>query len=142
MLLTALLAPALAASPLIEGGLGLPEVAHLSAGAFVHPRLSLEARYESSSVSCELPYPGYGNPAPLEQAAAMSQGDEVIVIVGESIDGDTYSTYGVSGNIPGTLIETTRVEQRPVVWLLKTDDGQKAFELGHGSVSWCVEGGG
>jgi len=86
--------------------------------------LSLEARYESSSVSCELPYPGYGNPAPLEQAAAMSQGDEVIVIVGESIDGDTYSTYGVSGNIPGTLIETTR-SATVVSWLANAGrDGQ------------------
>ena len=70
--------------------------------------LELSVRYESTNISTDLPFPGYGNGQPILEAANLTDGEEIVVMIGESIDGDSRSYLGVSGNIPGTLIPTTR----------------------------------
>ena len=68
--------------------------------------LSLVESYESSDLDPDLEFPEEGNEA-IEEASSGADGTEVTVIVGESIDG-SLDYYGVAGNIPGTLISTSR----------------------------------
>jgi hypothetical protein len=79
--------------------------------------LSLSVRYETNNnIDPDLPFPGYGDSSPIVQAASMTDGEEIVVIIGESIDGNQYGYLGVSGNIPGTLVTTGR-SATVVSWL-------------------------
>jgi len=89
--------------------------------------LELTVRYESSDISTDLPFPGYGDGQSIIQASNMADGDEIVVIIGESIDGDSRSYLGVSGNIPGTLIPTTR-SATVISWLANAGQDGKFSE--------------
>ena len=65
-----------------------------------------DEEFASSSIDPALPWPGTGD-GEMEQAASEGDGTQVIVIVGETIDGG-LDYLGVSGNIPGTLVSTGR----------------------------------
>lgn len=69
--------------------------------------MSLEVRYASSTIDPDLPFPGYGDTQAIETVAEMTDGDEILVIIGDTIDG-SQAYLGVSGNIPGTLVPTAR----------------------------------
>jgi hypothetical protein len=68
--------------------------------------IELEAEYVPSTIDPALPWPGSGE-GPVEAAAALSDGTQVVVIVGDTIDGG-IDYLGVSGSVPGTLIPTAR----------------------------------
>lgn len=68
--------------------------------------MDLTVTYETSTLGADLPWPGTGGSEMLD-AAGLADGSEITVIVGETIDG-SYDYLGVSGNVPGTLIPTSR----------------------------------
>ncbi len=68
--------------------------------------LSLEVEYDSSDLSPDLDYPGYNSSAYLAETF-RSDGEQVTIIIGESLGGDT-SIFGMSGGIPGPLVATDR----------------------------------
>ena len=68
--------------------------------------ITLDEEFVTSQIDPALPWPGTGGPE-MENAASQGDGTQVIVIVGETIDGG-LDYLGVSGNIPGTLVPTQR----------------------------------
>jgi hypothetical protein len=76
--------------------------------------ITLDEEFVSSDIDPSLPWPGTGGPA-MESAASQGDGTQVIVIVGDTIDGG-LKYLGVSGNIPGTLVPTERTGTA-VSWL-------------------------
>jgi len=69
--------------------------------------LQLEVSYTNTGVSADLAFPD-GSDDALLSISNNGSDDDVLVLIGESIDGDSYSYYGVSGGIPGTLVATRR----------------------------------
>lgn len=76
--------------------------------------ITLDEEFVTSTIDPALPWPGTGGPE-MENAASQGDGTQVIVIVGETIDGGT-KYLGASGNIPGTLVPTQRTGTA-VSWL-------------------------
>ena len=84
--------------------------------------ITLDEEFVTSDIDPALPWPGTGGPE-MENAAEQGDGTQVIVIVGETIDGG-LDYLGVSGNIPGTLVPTQRTGT-VVSWLSNAGtDGQ------------------
>ncbi len=68
--------------------------------------LAVEVSYsDAGDIDSSLAFPGEGSS--LSTASGMASDTEVVVVVGEDIDG-TAEYYGVAGSVPGTLIETSR----------------------------------
>jgi len=68
--------------------------------------LSVSERYATTDIPANLPYVGDGH-SDFEDLSDQVGSDEVLVIVGETIRSEEVY-YGVSGNIPGSLISTPR----------------------------------
>lgn len=87
--------------------------------------LALEVTYEDSSFGADLSFPGESSEH--SQVAEGSDGTEITVLVGETIDG-SIDYYGVAGGIPGTLSQTGRALV-VVSWLANAGgDGQFSNE--------------
>lgn len=84
--------------------------------------LSLTVRYATAEIDADLPYVGDGTEE-VAELSAQTDSDEILMIVGETIRSeDLY--YGVSGNIPGSLVDTPR-SAVAIGWLANTGlDGE------------------
>jgi len=84
--------------------------------------LSLSVRYATADIDTDLPYVGEGS----EEIAELSEqvgSDEILMLVGETIRSEELY-YGVSGNIPGSLVSTPR-SAVAIGWLANTGlDGE------------------
>lgn len=76
--------------------------------------LELVESYHESTLDPDLPFWNDGS-ASVEENAEQYDGEELFLIVGETIDGDS-STYGVAGGIPGS-IEPNRFSFVVLSWL-------------------------
>lgn len=76
--------------------------------------LTLEESYHTSGLDADLPFWNNGS-NDVEENAEAYDGQELFLIVGESVEGDR-STYGVSGGIPGS-IEPNRYSYVVLSWL-------------------------
>lgn len=76
--------------------------------------LELVESYHDSDLDPDLSFYANGS-SDVEANAERFDGKEVIVVIGDTIDGDTY-TYGVSGGIPGS-IEPNRYSFVVISWL-------------------------
>lgn len=79
--------------------------------------LDVEVRYTALDIDKHLPYVGSGHPTYTELSSEIGE-DEVLMVIGESIGGEQIF-YGVSGNIPGSLISTPRSAVQ-LSWLANT----------------------
>ena len=104
--------------------------------------LDVEVRTLEGDFDRDLPYPGYEAEGILRGASALTDDDEIAILLGETIDG-SLGYYGVAGNIPGPLI-TTDVSGVVMSWLTHSgrdgvfsEDERRAFgetlahEVGH-----------
>lgn len=76
--------------------------------------LTVDESYHDSSLDPDLGF-WYSGSGAVESNAEQYDGQELFLIVGETIDGDTY-TYGVAGGIPGS-IEPNRFSFVVLSWL-------------------------
>lgn len=60
---------------------------------------------EDGGVSADMAFPG--EDAVLDEASALSDDEDVTVVIGETIDGG-LDYYGVAGSVPGALVRTER----------------------------------
>lgn len=67
--------------------------------------LYLEVDYVDSGVDPDMAFPGEDNV--LAEASALSDDTDVTVVIGETIDG-SLDYYGVSGGVPGAMVESGR----------------------------------
>lgn len=84
--------------------------------------LEVQVRYATADIDPDVPYVGDGSEE-IAELSAQTDMDEILMIVGETIQAeDLY--YGVSGNIPGALIDTPR-SAVVIGWLANTGlDGE------------------
>lgn len=76
--------------------------------------IELVESYHTSDLDADLGFTSTGS-GDLEDNAERFDGQEMILVVGESIDGDAY-TYGIAGGIPGS-IEPNRFSWVTLSWL-------------------------
>lgn len=69
--------------------------------------VTLVEEYADSSADPDLSSPD-NRTTDIEDVSADTDGRQVTVLIGESIDGETTLYYGVAGSIPGSLDSTTR----------------------------------
>jgi hypothetical protein len=69
--------------------------------------LNLEVSFETSDLDPDLPYPKGGDDV-IATTSAEGSGDEILMLVGESIEGESSDLYGAAGGIPGALTATRR----------------------------------
>jgi len=88
--------------------------------------LNLQVRYATAEIESVLPYIGEGS-TEVAELSEQTDSDEILMIIGERIDAeDVY--YGVSGNIPGSLITTPR-SAVTISWLANSGlDGEFSTE--------------
>jgi hypothetical protein len=77
----------------------------------------LQERYIDSDFDPQMPFVGDGH-RDFESLAQSSDDDELVMVIGQSIGG-AQDYYGVSGNIPGSLIATPRSAVQ-LSWLANT----------------------
>ena len=76
--------------------------------------IALDEAYRTSNIDPALPWPGTGD-SELEEAAELSDGTHVVVVIGETLDGG-WDYLGLSGSIPGALVPTSR-SRVAISWL-------------------------
>jgi hypothetical protein len=79
--------------------------------------LFINERYVLAEVSEHLPFVGEGDEI-FDDLSSQIGEDEVLMLIGESIGGE-QAYYGVSGNIPGSLVSTPRSAVQ-LSWLANT----------------------
>jgi len=68
--------------------------------------LELEVEYAKSRIDPDLPEPG-NNSGDLFSESSRTNGEQLVMIIGETIAGDEW-TYGMSGGIPGSMLPSDR----------------------------------
>ena len=85
--------------------------------------LELEVEYGNMpGLDPSLPVPGTDSHK-LAKLSRRSNGEQVVVVIGETVDGDGW-TYGMSGGIPGPMIPSDR-SAIVVSWLVHAGDDAK-----------------
>jgi hypothetical protein len=104
--------------------------------------LKLEVEYGNMpGMDPALPIPGE-NSDEIEQLSARSNGEQIILVIGETVDGDQW-TYGMAGGIPGPMVPSDR-SAIAISWLvhagkdasfdeeeIRVFGGSLAHEVGH-----------